>query len=38
MPSVPWPSLQSLIRATILALLAFLLWELLGADTVHAVL
>ena len=36
MPSVPWPSLQSLSERH-LALLAFLLWELLGADTVHAV-
>lgn len=36
MPPIPWPSLQSFILATVLALVAFMLWELLGADIAYA--
>lgn len=36
MPPIPWPSLQSFLLATILALVAFMLWELIGADIAYA--
>lgn len=36
MTTLPWPSLQSLFRAAVLALVTFALWELPAADTVQA--
>jgi hypothetical protein len=36
MPPLSWPSAQSLLRAIVLALVAFAAWELPAADTAHA--
>jgi hypothetical protein len=35
-PSIRWPSVQSLLRATVVALLAFTVLELIGADIAYA--
>jgi hypothetical protein len=36
LPSIRWPSAQSLLRATVVALLAFIVLELAGTNVAYA--